>query len=487
MERKNYTVAVDLGSSSVVVAVGEKTPEGAVDVACVVSKPVEGVNAGRIENIELVSRAIREAVSEAEEQLGIRITEAYAGISGDFVRCARHTDHVFVYDPQNGVNQKDVDALFDRMRNVQAPDDETIMERVPQNYLVDDSQEVRNPVGSFGKKLSSTFNFILCLKTPMQRLDMALKRLGIKMLGVVSDALAVPESVLLPDEKEEGVAVVDIGGGVTDVTVYYRNVVRYIASIPIGASAINRDIRTMSVPEKHVESLKQKYGSELAPEDKLIRVNGRTAREAKDILLRNLATVVEARATDIAEFVQQEIKDSGFAGKLAYGIVLTGGSAKLKDLDELFRRVTGMDVRVAVPEAGITEESKEKVADPAYSTAVGILLKGAEQGGCAFVERPSTPASTAVPGAAPRTGFIPPQQQPGPKFTSVPPRFPQAAPAEEPAPAETRPEISGQDEEADREDPVVVEPKRKRGFGSIVMSAIDKINKGFSAAEDEEI
>ena len=188
--------------------------------------------------------------------------------------------------------------------------------------------------------------------------------------------------MLLPDEKEEGVAVVDVGGGVTDVTVYYRNVVRYVASIPMGASAINRDIRTMSVPEKHVESLKQKYGSavaELAPEDKLIRVNGRTAREAKDILLRNLATVIEARATDIAEFVQQEIKDSGYAGKLAYGIVLTGGSAKLKDLDELFRRVTGMDVRVAVPETGITGESKEKVADAAFSTAVGILLKGARR------------------------------------------------------------------------------------------------------------
>ena len=198
MERKNYTVAVDLGSSNVVVAVGEKNAEERLDVVCVVSKPVEGVNAGKIENIELVSRAIREAVSEAEQQLGIRITEAYAGISGDFVRCARHTDHVFVYDPQNGVNQKDVDALFDRMRNVQAPDDETIMERVPQNYMVDDNQEVRNPVGSFGKKLSSTFNFILCLKTPMQRLDMALKRLGIKMLGVMSDALATPEAVLLP-------------------------------------------------------------------------------------------------------------------------------------------------------------------------------------------------------------------------------------------------------------------------------------------------
>ncbi|HBX90077.1 MAG TPA: cell division protein FtsA, partial [Alistipes sp.] len=322
MERKNYIVAVDLGSSSVVVAVGETCDGGPLRVAAIVSKPVEGVNAGRIDNIELVSRAIRDAVSEVEAQLGIRITEAYAGISGDFVRCARHTDHVFVSDHQTGVNQKDVESLFDRMRNVQAPDDETIMERIPQNYVVDDNQEVKNPVGSFGKKLSSTFNFILCHKTPVQRLDMALKRLSIRMLGVFADALATPAAILQPEEMEEGVAVVDLGAGVTDVTVYYRNVVRYTVSIPMGASAINRDIRAMGVPEKHIENLKRKYGSavsELAPEDKLIRVNGRTTRDAKDILLKNLATVIEARATDIAEFVMQEIKDSGYASKLSYG------------------------------------------------------------------------------------------------------------------------------------------------------------------------
>lgn len=490
MERKNYTVAVDLGSSNVVVAVGEKAAEGQMEVASIVSKPVEGVNAGKIENIELVSRAIREAMSEAEEQLGIRITEAYAGISGDFVRCARHTDHVFVYDPQNGVNQKDVDALFDRMRNVQAPDDETIMERVPQNYVVDDNQEVKNPVGSFGKKLSSTFNFILCLRTPMQRLDMALKRLGIKMLGVTSNAIATAEAVLLPDEKEEGVAVVDIGGGVTDVAVYYRNVVRYIATIPMGAMAINRDIRTMSVPEKHVESLKQKYGSavaDLAPEDKLIRVNGRTAREAKDILLRNLATVIEARATDIAEFVLQEIRDSGYAGKLAYGIVLTGGSAKLKDVDELFRRVTGMDVRIASAETGIAEESKEKVADPAYATAVGILLKGAEQGACAVIERPASPASRP---AEPRPGFQPRQPQDVPEFRHMP-RFQQ--PAQGPASAAAQPASDedaaarGQEREDEQLKAPVIEPKRKRDWGSIFQKTFDKINKSFTAAEDEEI
>ncbi|MEG0499306.1 MAG: cell division protein FtsA, partial [Alistipes sp.] len=340
-----------------------------------------GVNAGRIDNIELVSRAIKEAVNDVETALEIRITEAYAGISGEFVRCTRHTDHVFVDTPQDGVSRRDVDALFDRMRNVQAPDDETIMERVPQNYVVDDNQEVKNPVGSFGKKLSSTFNFILCLQTPMQRLDMALRRLGIRMVAVYPDALVTPEAVLLPDEKEEGVAVVSLGAGVTDVSIYFRNVLRYVATIPMGAASINSDIRSLSVPEKYVENLKRKFGSAvsgLAPENKLIRVSGRTAKEAKDILLRNLATVIEARATDIADFVMQEIKDSGYATKLAYGIVLTGGSAQLKDMDELFHRVTGMDVRIALPEAGITEESKAKVADTSLATVVGILLKGAQ-------------------------------------------------------------------------------------------------------------
>lgn len=508
MERKSYTVAVDLGTSNVVVTVGSRNAEGALDVECVVSKPVEGVRAGKIENIELVSNAIREAVSEVEARLGLRISEAYAGLSGDFVRCARHTDHVFVLDPQNGVCQRDVEALFDRMRNVQAPDDETIMERVPQNYVVDDNQEVKNPVGSFGRKLSSTFNFILCLKTPMQRLDMALKRLGIRMAGVFSNALVSPEAVLTPEEKEEGVAVVDVGGGVTDVTVYYHNVVRYIACIPMGATAINRDIRTMGVPERLVESLKLRYGSavaELAPEDKLVRVNGRTARDAKDILLRNLATVIEARATDIAEFVAQEIKDSGYADRLACGIVLTGGSARLKDLDELFRRVTRMDVRVALPEAGITAESKEHVADPAFSTAVGILLKGSQTGACAVVEMPASHRTAPQPQPAASSEAAAPRAEPSarqplrtmPRPQPAPqPQVPHAEPhpyhapqpaqhsvAAEPAPAETAPQQPRHDEEEPQQ-----EPRRRRGgLGSLLQGALKKINESFGGPEDEDI
>lgn len=498
MEKKSYTVAIDLGSSSVVVAVGSKREDGTLGIEAVVSKPVEGVKAGRIDNIEQTGNAIREAVAEVETTLGVRITEAYAGISGEFVRCARHTDHVFTYDPQNGVNQGDVDALFDRMRNVQAPDDETIMERIPQHYMVDDAEEVRNPVGSFCKRLSSTFNFILCSKTPLQRLDMALRRLGIRMLGVFPNALATPEAVLTCEEKEEGVAVVDIGGGVTDVTVYFRGVPRYVATIPMGASAINRDIRSQSIPEKHVESLKCKYGSavaELAPEDKLIRVSGRTAREAKDILLRNLATVIEARATDIVEFVQQEIRDSGYAERLAYGIVLTGGSAQLKDIDELFRRVTGMDVRVASAETGISDDSREMVSNTAYATVVGLLLKGAGIGSCNVIEDKSglTPRRSM---GAPAPGFQSPQPQVRPQAQPYTPTRPSAetvnaayarreAARAESAAADSQPDDT--DEEPTTQPPVQEPVRKERNWRSIFKKTLDKINEGFNAADDEEI
>lgn len=522
MERKNYTVAIDLGSSNVVVAVAERQPDGKTRVASIVSKPVEGVRAGMIENIELVSRAISEAVTETEDTLGIRIAEAYAGLSGDFLRCARHTDHIFVYDPQNGVNQKDVEALFDRMRNVQAPDDETIMDRIPQSYLIDEGHEVLNPVGSFGKKLSAVFNFILCNKTPVQRLDMALKRLGIKMLCAIPNPLVIPEALLSSDEREEGVAVVDLGGNVTDVTVYYGDTVRYIASIPMGGSAINRDIRTMSVPEKHIENLKQKYGSavaDLAPEDKLIRVNGRTARDAKDILLRNLAIAIEARCTDIVEFVQQELRDSGYADRLSFGIVLTGGGAHLKHIDELFRRLTGLEVRIAHPEIRLTEDSLERTGDPACATAVGILLHCAELPPCAVIDAEPRPAAPATPAAAPAPAPQPappqprqPLQQPTPRpmpqFRHIPPQpQPQPArpmpaqpvqqPVQQPIQQPVQP-VQPQPLQPEPEAPQYREPTtapaaesaaepRRKGFGAKIKAAISVLNETFNSADDEEI
>lgn len=504
MEKRSYVVAIDLGSSNVVVAVGTKTPEG-MAVEAVVSKPVEGVNAGRIDNIEQVAHAITTAVDEVSAQMGIHITDAYAGISGQFVRCACYTDYVFTDDKINGVSQSDVDRLFDRMRNVQAPDEELIMERIPLNYMVDNDQEVQNPVGSFGKKLSSTFNFILCARTPMQRLELALKRCGIHLMGIFANAQVTPDTVISPEEKEEGVVVVDLGSGLTDVSIYYRNVLRYVATIPMGASAINRDIRSQSIPEKHVEKLKCAYGSavaELAPEDKLIRVSGRTAREAKDILLRNLATVVEARATDMVEFVMQEIRDSGLANKLPYGIVLTGGAAQLKDIDELFRRITKMDVRIAAPEEGLTEESKEKMTTPAYAAVIGILLRGAEKGFCGSMDyMPAKP--TVVEPVLPTQPTQPTQPvrpaQPVQPTRPVQPVNPRPveparpvtaqAPKAVAVPIETREEVETLQEETYDQESNEQQPSKRLSWKDRVKGIFENINTKFEKAgdDDEEI
>lgn len=496
MEKKNYVVAVDLGSTAVVVGVAAKAEDGTMEIQALVSKPVKGVAAGRIENIEDVSSVLGKAFEEAGQQAGIRITSAYAGISGDFVRCARHTDYVFVADPKNGVSKQDLVGLFDRMRNLQAPDDETIMERIPQNYVIDQNQEVQNPIGSFGAKLSSTFNFILCQRTPIQRLEMALKRVGVELLGVIPNSLATAEAVLSADEKEEGVAVVDVGGGVTDVTVYYRNIVRYVASIPIGASAINHDIRTMGVPERFVENLKQKYGSavsERVSEEKLIRVTGRTPRESRDILLRNLSTVIEARTMDIIDLVNEELKISGYAGKLGYGIVLTGGSANLKDIDELFRLGTKLDVRVAQPDMNLTEESCAMVNDPTYATVVGLLMRGSTQSQIvlpptarpAVVTEPVSKVSVASQPAQPAQPVVKEESKPQPQPQEEKPVQPVQSIEQKPyvPPVVPASEVVDNEPEEEEEDIYEEQPNEKGGFWGWVK----KITEKFETPGDEEI
>jgi len=388
-EKKNYVVAIDLGSANVVVALGTIEAQG-VDVKYTVSRPIGagGMKEGRIENIELVSSAITEAVEELQEQTGLRVTEAYAGISGSFVRCARHTDYVFTEDPDMLVVKKDVSRLNDRMTNVQAPDVEQIMERTPLYFRIDNGPEQTKPIGQFGRKLYATYNFILCAHTPIQRLGLALKRCNIILKGVIVNSQAIAEAVIRPEEREEGVAVVDMGGELTDVAVYYHGVLRYVATIPLGSRAINADIQTMSIPEKHLEPLKRKYGvavAELAPR-KYLRVQTGKNRTT-DILLCNLAMVIESRLAEIAEFVMQEIQDSGCPDKID-NLVLTGGATRLTAYDEFFRRKTGCEVRIGVPERDmITAESKD-FAIPENATIAGLLVKGARIGACVCAPLP---------------------------------------------------------------------------------------------------
>ncbi|MFI3332524.1 MAG: cell division protein FtsA [Rikenellaceae bacterium] len=382
---KDYIVAIDLGDSNIVVAVGSPTEDGRINIEHILSRPSAGVSAGQIMNIDSAVKTIKGALDDLRDATGIDVKETYIGLSGEFIYCTSHTDHVYVPDHKNGVTQQVVDALFERMNNVMVSEDRIIMERIPQRYVINDTTEVENPVGVFGSPLSSTFNFISSDNIPLGRIDMALRRLQIIPRRIFSNAVVVGDAVLSPDEKEEGVVVVDIGGELTDIAIYHRNVVRYISTIPMGAKSINNDIRTLTIPERYIEPLKLRYGSALAseaPSELTITIKGRTKHDQREIAAYNLAAVIEARVRDIAELVSKEIADSSFEDKVPYGIVLTGGSAQLRYIDELFRQVTNMEVRVAEAEDVISIHSRTKITSSADSTVVGLLLHGAKYGPC---------------------------------------------------------------------------------------------------------
>ncbi len=544
MEKKNYIVAIDLGVSNIVIAVAtpvvadseqsehsgaSRRGDGALlNIEYITSIPSEGFIAGKIDNIELAAKSISLAVAKVREELGLEIFEIYAGVSGESIYCTGYTDHVFVPDSTNGVTQQDVNALFDRMRNVQVSDGKYIMERIPQNYVVDDTRDVKNPVGTFGSRLSSTFNFIISDNTPMQRVEMALRRQNIKLRKLFSNAVVVGDAVLTPDEKEEGVAVVDIGGGLTNVAIYYRNVVRYISTIPIGANTINDDIRTLMIPERYIEKLKVRYGCAIAkdaPDTKIV-ISGRTKRETKEVIAYNLAVVIESRVKDIAEFVKREIKESGYEGKLPYGIVLTGGSAQLRKIDELFRQSTQMDVRIAEAEDVISTESREKITSSADSTVVGLLLHGLKHSlknnFCDVVEHElpkeeeievvTTAAQSTAPGqvaaavAPERPRFIPPQNnnagrvpvRPAVETPAPKPSGPERAPVtintlHAEAVAEQKEVETAKVETESNEKKVVSEPKSeeaekkpRRNFKNIFGKFVSKMNNNFDVSDEDD-
>ena len=338
---------------------------------------------GEVKNVEQAAQSVKEAVDAIAQRLGIEISQAVTGISGSHVKCAKHPYYVHVAGKDGEISEEDVKMLNDSMRNVKAPDGYTLLHIIPQLYVVDDDEEVLDPVGMFGKTLGSTFNLIVGENNITSRLTKALQKVGIEQSQLLINPLAMAEAVTFPDEKELGVAVVDLGAGTTDVTIYHDSIVRYVGIVPIGAETINKDIRSYGIMERYVEELKVKYGcalAEMVDAEKLIKVPGRTPSDHKEISFKNLASIIEARMYDIIDYVKDEIRDSGYEGKLGAGIVLTGGGAALNAVKPLVEQRTGLEVRIAYPDIRVDEESKEKVADPKLSTVIGILASALDSG-----------------------------------------------------------------------------------------------------------
>ena len=381
MEKKDYVVAIDLGTSKVATLVGRKSGENKIEVlASSMSDSLAGIVRGEIKNTEHISKALKQTLDNIEQELNIQIREAWVGVSGQHIKTLKHSGYIFIENNDGEVRERDVQRLNDSMNNIQIPVGETIVDILPQEYRLDDEPDVREPVGMIGNKLDASFNIIVGDKSAIGRIDRTLSRHNISVKQHILNPLAAAEAVLIPDEKELGVCVVDIGGGTTDICIYHDNIIRHTAVIPLGGNIINKDIRSYGILERRVESLKVKFGGAVGAmerADKFITIPGLNARDPKEISCRNLASIIEARLLDIIDSVTYEIKKTGYEGRLGAGIVLTGGAAQTRNIDVLFKNHTGYDVRIAIPEVYVTDSSIELVHSPAYSVAVGLLLKAA--------------------------------------------------------------------------------------------------------------
>ncbi|MEG2755155.1 MAG: cell division protein FtsA, partial [Mucinivorans sp.] len=325
MENAQYVAAVDLGTTKVVIAVGRRAEKGKVEIVALKEAPSLGIIKGDLKNIEQASHALKEVKQKIEEQLGITISEAYVGISGQHIRCNNTSGYVFVQTSDREVSEvsaADVKRLKDEQRNSSTQLGQTIIEVIPQSYKLDEDSEITEPVGMEGKRLEAKFNIIVGEEAAIERIGRCFNRVGLTLAGIKLQPLASAKAVLSDDEKELGVVVVDIGGGTTDVCIYHDKTIRHLAVIPFGGNVINRDIKADGILERHVEKLKTTFGEAISAQaaaEKFINIPSVSGQAAKEVGVKRLAGIIEARMSEIIDFVMFEIERRGSKGKLGAG------------------------------------------------------------------------------------------------------------------------------------------------------------------------
>ncbi len=376
----NFVAAIDIGTTKIVVIVGKQNENGKIDILGYGSALSTGVKRGVVLNIELTVNAIRAAVEKAEAQAKVKITDAYVGIAGQHIRSIRNRGYINRDSYDEEIARADVQALIDDMYKIPIEVGEEIIHVLPQSYIVDNETGVKNPVGMFGKRLEANFHIVIGDTAAANNIKKCVNRTGINVKSLVLEPLASSEAVLTDDEKEMGVALVDIGGGTTDVAVYYDGIIRHTAVIPFGGNIVTQDIKQgCNILERYAEELKVKFGSSLADkaqENKVVSIPGINGRPPKEISFKNLAHIIQSRMEEIIAQVYFEIEASGTMKHLGAGIVLTGGGALLKNLSQLVAFKTGMDVRLGLPNQGIQSEVIDEVNQPIFATGVGLTLIG---------------------------------------------------------------------------------------------------------------
>lgn len=382
MENQEYSVGLDIGTTKIVAIVGRRNAHGKIEILGVGKAKSLGVHKGIVNNISQTINSIKAAVSEAQSSAGVPIRKVTVGIAGKHIRSLQHSDYIMREHPDKFITDDDIEALKDQVKKLVMLPGEEIIHVLPQEYKVDSEGEIQEPVGMHGKRLEANFHVVVGQMGSIRNIARCVREAGLEMEALTLEPLASSEAVLTKEEKEAGVAIVDIGGGTTDIAIFKDNIIRHTCVIPYGGGIITEDIKEgCSIIEKHAEQLKVKFGSavpELEKDSTFVTIPGLHGRPDKEISLKTLAQIINARVEEILEMVNTELKAYGAfeqKKKLIAGIVLTGGGSNLKHLRQLANYTTGFDSRIGFANEYIANDKNQYLKGPEFATSIGLLME----------------------------------------------------------------------------------------------------------------
>lgn len=381
MNSNKIIVGLDIGTTKICAIVGRANEFGKVDILGMGKVTAHGgVTRGVVSNIDKTVLAIQEAIKEASEKSNVDIKKVHVGIAGAHINSLQHRGMIIRNNGEEEINKEDLKKLEQDMYKLAVRPGDKIIHVLPQDYVIDDEPNITDPIGMAGVKLEGNFHIITGQITAAKNIHKCVEKAGIKVAELTLEPLASAQSVLSDEELEAGVVLVDIGGGTTDVAIFHENIIRHTAVIPYGGNIITEDIKDgCNVMKAQAELLKVRFGSALATEsadNEIVTIPGIRGREPKEISVKNLARIIQARMEEILDLVYYEIKTSGLEKKMVGGIVLTGGGAMLKHIAQLAEYVTGLDARIGYPNEHLAKGMVEEVKSPVYATGVGLVLRG---------------------------------------------------------------------------------------------------------------
>jgi len=380
MKKNELVVGLDIGTTKISAIVGRMTEHQKIEVLGMGKSPSSGVLRGVVANITETINAIKAAVGEAEKNAAIKIGEVYVGIAGQHIRSLQHRGILTRADRELEISHQDVVNLSNDMYKLSLNPGEKIIHVLPQEFIVDNEQGILNPIGMNGSRLEANFHIIVGQNNAIRNIYRCVDKAGLQVKGLVLEPLASADSVLTNEEKEAGVALIDIGGGTTDIAIFQDGIIRHTVVIPFGGNVISRDIKEgLRIMTQQAELMKVQYGSALPMEyqkNEIVIVAAVKGREPKEISSFNLAQIINARMKEIMEHVHYQINSSGFADRLIGGIVMTGGGSQIKNCKQLVEYVTGMETRIGAPVAHLAKTDIDEVKNPMYATGLGLIIKG---------------------------------------------------------------------------------------------------------------